>query len=114
VGDNSWISYDTEPHKRIAAPHLRSKWMINKTSWATRFWYKALLFTARRRLKSSFACANRFERSGFYGPFEVTIIIRDTRSEDGYSREELINMLKCVRKHETVSGWKVPEFNVRW
>ena len=25
MGDNNWISYDVQPHKRIAAPHLRSK-----------------------------------------------------------------------------------------
>jgi hypothetical protein len=30
VGDGNWISYDCEPHNRIAAPHLRSKSQSSK------------------------------------------------------------------------------------
>jgi len=39
----------------------------------------------------------------------VTVTYRDTRQEDGYSREELLAMLETVRRHEALQGWKVPE-----
>ena len=55
------------------------------------------------------ACANRRWRRFMAGPIEVTILYRDTRLDDGYSREELLEMLQTVRKHEARLGWKVPE-----
>lgn len=58
---------------------------------------------------SSGSCANRRYRQFMSGPFEVTITYRDTREPDGYSREELLEMLETVRKHEASQGWKVPE-----
>jgi hypothetical protein len=55
------------------------------------------------------ACANRRWRRFMSGPVEVTITYRDTRRPDGYSREELVEMLKTIREQEKMMGWKVPE-----
>jgi hypothetical protein len=62
-----------------------------------------------RPLSSSGSCANRRWWKTMSGPIEITLTYRDTRQEDGYSREELLQMLNEVRKHEAKQGWKVPE-----
>lgn len=55
------------------------------------------------------SCANRVWHVVQRGPIEATLTFRDTRQEDGYSREELVVMLRTVRVHEAKQGWKVPE-----
>jgi hypothetical protein len=59
--------------------------------------------------QSSGACANRRWWRRMIGPCEVTITMRHTGGPDGYSREELIDMLAEVRKHEALQGWRVPD-----
>lgn len=59
---------------------------------------------------SSFgSCANRKWQIRRFGPIEATLTMRDTSKPDAYSREELLEMLATVRKHEAIQGWKVPE-----
>lgn len=58
---------------------------------------------------SSGTCANRRWWSFTRGPVEVTLTMRHMGIPDGYSREELLEMLHTVRKHEKIQGWKVPE-----
>jgi hypothetical protein len=81
---------------------LNSLWL-----WS---WYRALRFVLRRvGPTSALACANRFERTYAFGPVEVRVVERDTREPDGYSREELCQMLWLVRSEEASQGWRVPE-----
>lgn len=54
-------------------------------------------------------CANRVWHVVRRGPIEVTLTFRDTRQPDGYERTELLEMLRTVREHEAVQGWRVPE-----
>lgn len=75
----------------------------------TRFWFWLLQFSLRRRARSWKACANRVEIHSRFGATEVTVTFRDTTQPDGYSREELVEMLALVRHHERLQGWKVPE-----
>jgi hypothetical protein len=69
-----------------------------------------ILLAARRAGRSSYgACANRYTYVCKFGPLEMTIVVRDTREPDGYSREELVEMLQTIREQEELQGWKVPE-----
>lgn len=43
------------------------------------------------------------------GDIQVSICLRDTAKPDGYSREELIAMLREIRAEERRTGWKAPE-----
>jgi hypothetical protein len=61
------------------------------------------------RLASRGVCANRAWHVVKRGPIEATLIFRDTRQPDDYSREELVAMLETVRRHEKLQGWRVPE-----
>jgi hypothetical protein len=54
-------------------------------------------------------CANRRWVRGMADRTEVTVTYRDTTQPDGYSREELVGMLKTIRKHEREMDWKVPD-----
>lgn len=58
---------------------------------------------------STGSCANRKWQVRTFGPVEVTLTFRHTSMPDAYSREELLEMLDTVRKHEAIQGWKVPE-----
>jgi hypothetical protein len=53
--------------------------------------------------------ANRFETVFRRGCLEVTVVERDTRQPDGHTREELCEMLRLIRWHEGLQGWRVPE-----
>ena len=55
------------------------------------------------------SCANRRWHRGVSGPIEITVIYRDMRQHDGYSREELVEMLATVRKCEAEMEWRVPD-----
>jgi hypothetical protein len=55
------------------------------------------------------ACANRSWRTTTVGPLEYRLLVRDTSRPDGYERTELLTMLREVRKHEGLTGWRVPE-----
>ena len=55
------------------------------------------------------ACANRHVLVNRFGPIEVTTTFRDTRKPDGYSREELVEMLQLIRRHEALQKWRAPE-----
>jgi hypothetical protein len=55
------------------------------------------------------ACANRFWRRLVHDDTEITLTFRRLYQPDGYSREELLEMLRTVREHEAIQGWKVPE-----
>lgn len=76
---------------------------------STWFWYKMLRAISRRRGRGWKSCANRHETRCDFGRLEVTITIRDKRKPDGYSREELCEMLALVRRHEKLQDWRVPE-----
>jgi hypothetical protein len=78
------------------------------------FWFKALLFTFRRLQKCVGAatwhtCANRCTVTCNVRGLVLALQVKNTRGRDGYSREELIEMLQLIRKHERQLGWKVPE-----
>lgn len=55
------------------------------------------------------SCGNRSWTSFETDSFEVTFTKRDKRRPDAYSREELVRMLRTVREHEAIQGWKVPD-----
>ncbi len=55
------------------------------------------------------ACANRSWRTTNVGPLEVKLLVRDTSRPDGYERTEMLTMLREVRKHEALQGWRVPD-----
>jgi hypothetical protein len=49
-------------------------------------WYQVLRFVLRRAKPTSvLACSNRHESTHVFGPLEVRVVTRDTRSPDGYS-----------------------------
>lgn len=52
---------------------------------------------------------NRQIEKGLVDGIEVTTILRDTQQSDGYSREELFEMLTLIRREEERHRWKVPE-----
>jgi hypothetical protein len=52
---------------------------------------------------------NRVIEKGKLGATEITIVYRDTNQADGYSREELLLMLKEIRINEERQQWTVPE-----
>ena len=70
---------------------------------------KLLIWLLGKRWASTGTCANRKWWKRMVGPFEVTITMRHICALDGYSREELFEMLGTVRKHEALQGWCVPE-----
>ena len=89
---------------------------LRSVVWSTRirFWLRALdfvLYGLRLSTKSSSvaACANRHTTTCRAGSVEVTVMVRDTSRPDGYSREELVEMLRLVREQELLQGWRVPE-----
>jgi hypothetical protein len=84
--------------------------MVREVKFKEWLWYRALRFVLRRvGTKYSLSCANRRETSHVFGPLEVRVVTRDTREPDGYSREELCQMLALVRSEEARQGWRVPE-----
>ena len=113
--------------------------MTTRLGSALRKWicYRAIMSISRRWGGGSYgSCANRHTRVCRFGPLEraepagsagcvasweglgtlpgfpsqmMTIVVRDTREPDGYSREELMEMLKTIREQEDLQGWKVPE-----
>ena len=54
-------------------------------------------------------CGNRIWLRSPFGLLDVTLTIRDTTIPDAYSREELLEMVQTVRRHEKIQEWKVPE-----
>jgi hypothetical protein len=73
-------------------------------------WFRLKLIMFLWPSRSSFGvCANRHWRNATCGPYEIELIMRDTRQPNGYSREELVEMLRTIRKHEAYMGWRVPE-----
>ena len=81
---------------------------------ATREWLlvtlaNLLLWVFFRLCGQSGACANRRWARLRRGQVEVAVTVRDLREPDGYSREELLLMLREVRRHEKTQGWSVPE-----
>jgi len=68
-----------------------------------------LLWLLLGRRSSAGACANRQWIKRMLGPVEVTITMRHTDAPDGYSREELLEMLQRVREHEVSQGWRVSD-----
>lgn len=51
-------------------------------------------------------------RSGIvkqYKNLEIEVIVRDTNKPEAFTREELLIMLRKVRKEEIRTGWTVPE-----
>ena len=68
-----------------------------------------LLWAFFRLCGQSGACANRRWARLRRSQVEVAVTIRDASKPDGYSREELLLMLREVRRHERIQGWQVPE-----
>lgn len=77
------------------------------TTWDRIRWWLISRLMPKPHLTHS--CANRKSFEYASGPIVMTVAFRDTRREDGYSREELMTMLATVRTHEALQGWKVPE-----
>ena len=69
-------------------------------------WVIALVWPSRT---SAGVCGNRAWQTAMLGTLEVSLTLRETSVSDGYSREELLEMLQTVRRHEKIQGWKVPE-----
>jgi hypothetical protein len=89
---------------------------MKPTSWSWRkwFWYRVIVFALRRAGRCSRGmCANRYTWVCLFGPLEMTVVVRDTRAADGYSREELVEMLATVREYERLQGWHVLEPRIR-
>jgi hypothetical protein len=81
-----------------------------RVGWASRLWYSVFLIALRRLRRSSWgSCANRSTVVANVGNLEVTVVVRDTSRPDGYSREELVGMLRLLRRHERLQHWRVPE-----
>lgn len=75
--------------------------------WQEKFWWYLLRkFTANR---STSICGNRHVKVSMLGCMEITITFRDTRDPDGYSREDLLEMLRLIRKHEMIQNWRTPD-----
>ena len=55
------------------------------------------------------SCANRHYQKFTVGNLKIDLTITNLKEKDGYSREELYEMLALVRKEEKKQGWKVPE-----
>lgn len=90
------------------------KLMAHVRATRIRFWLRALDFVVyglrlATRSSSVAFCANRRTTTCRAGTLEVTVVARDTRRPDGYSREELVEMLRTVRKQEALQDWRVPE-----
>lgn len=87
--------------------YLKKVWFL--------LWYRLFLFSFQRAQSvlggGEFGtCANRVWTTLDIGnKLEITVVWRDKRQEDGYSRTELLKMLREVRKHEAIQNWKVPE-----
>lgn len=71
-------------------------------------WLLKVIFP--KKTWSTDVCANRVTWKTRIGTHaEATLIIRHLGLPDGYSREELVEMLRTVRLHEMLSGWRTPE-----
>ena len=77
--------------------------LMNRIRW----WAIGVLWPGRYAARGT--CANRVWHVVRRGPIEATLTFRDTRRDDGYSREELVSMLNTIRKQERIMGWRVPE-----
>jgi len=74
--------------------------------WKAWIWYKILM---KAPCRYGTHVANRTIRRDNLAHLECTITLRDIRKPDGYSREELYQMLGLIRLHEELQNWKVPE-----
>lgn len=54
-------------------------------------------------------CANRTTFTLADDSVEYTLVVRDKREPDDYSREEVYAMLRTVRRAERRSVWQCPE-----
>jgi|WetSurMetagenome_2_1015567.scaffolds.fasta_scaffold83102_3 hypothetical protein len=63
------------------------------------------MFAVRKfRNRTSMTVANRSEISFFVGPVELSVVVRRAGEPDGFSREELCQMLLLVRADEKLEG----------
>jgi len=54
-------------------------------------------------------CANRTTFTLADDSIEYTLVVRDKREPDNYSREEIYAMLRAVRRAERLQNWSCPE-----
>ena len=80
---------------------LEIRWLALRWRLVIRIWPKDA--------GTAYSCANRAGIKTMFGPFEYHLCVRDTAKNDGYSREELMEMLTVVRLHERLQGWRAPE-----
>lgn len=57
-------------------------------------------------------CSNRSWKIFRIASLELRTVLRNVDRPDGYSREELTEMLRLVREHEGRQGWRAPD--PRW
>ncbi len=74
-----------------------------------RFWHWMFRASVARIGGGRGWCGNRSWTKFRAGNVEVEVIWRDETRPDAYSREELVRMLRTVRAHEVIQGWRVPE-----
>ena len=78
-----------------------------------RLWLRAFIWLVRHApppIRRSVAfVGNRTTWTLTTGVQEWTTCSRRTNQPDAYTREELVEMLETIRKHEAVQGWRVPE-----
>lgn len=90
----------------IARLYIQYRWRLFLTNSLVR-----CMRLLRNSLRSgdSGSCANRTWSTVTVAGFEITLTMRNLGDVDGYSREELAEMLRTVRLHERLQGWKVPD-----
>jgi hypothetical protein len=72
-------------------------------------WWPLFKFVVRQMRGGGYLCANRHGRTFIIGKLEISTVFRDTSKPDVYSREEVYEMLKRVRRQEIASKWICPE-----
>ncbi len=81
---------------------------VSFVQWCVRrvFVWTLYLLKARR----SWATEARWGKVVRFGDkWEFTIVARDLKKANRYTREELLEMLTIIRREERCSGWIVPE-----
>lgn len=81
-------------------------------TWRGRLWWRVFTWLLDRcpgNTGSWGVCSDRYLWTRRVGHLEIEVTARDKRRPEGYSREELVVMLRTVRRHERLQGWKCPE-----
>ncbi len=96
-----------------ASPDPKGKGLsssLNPKALIQRLWRWLFVKSASRiRWTETSSCSGRFTRVHDGENWEVTLIFRNKKEPDFYSREELLVLLRALRANETVQQWQIPE-----